>query len=128
MARATVAGAEANYVEVVMADAQATSTIKPDSDPPRFLHQVLWAVATGFVVLVIFGAYGVGKLCGDAENRSIQFYHRCHSALAELPLLGLVIIVLGFVLARVFKQNWIRGVALVLALVPIPISFSLFNV
>jgi hypothetical protein len=39
-----------------------------------------------------------------------------------------VIVVLGFVLARVLKQNWIRGVALVLALVPTPIAYSLFNV
>jgi hypothetical protein len=111
-----------------MANARASSSNSPDSDPPSFLHQVLWAAATGFVVIVVVVAYGVGTLCGDAENRSIQFYHRCHSGLTYLPLAGLVIVVLGFVLARVFKQNWIRGVALVLALAPIPIAYSQFNV
>jgi lysylphosphatidylglycerol synthetase-like protein (DUF2156 family) len=102
------------------------------SRPPRwnkqFFVQLAWILVTvGAGYAVLFGAALV-QLCHTVENRSDRFYARCNSPIQRFPLVGIIVLVVGYVIAHRSGKPWIRGVSLVIAFVPLAITTYLFNV
>jgi hypothetical protein len=87
-----------------------------------------WAACTLLSGGIVWFLLVLAQLCVNAENRSDLFVHRCNSHLPDVPALGFAIIAAGYVLARVLRRPWIRGLGLVLALVPGVVTLSQFGV
>jgi hypothetical protein len=94
----------------------------------RFFVQLAWILVTiGAGYGVLLGA-GLTQLCHTVENRSDRFYARCDSPTQYVPLVGVVILMVGYVIAYRLDKPWIRAVSIVLAFVPFVITNYLFNV
>jgi hypothetical protein len=82
-------------------------------------------------VLAVFGVLAgtaIGGQCHVAENRSVRFYARCDSAIQYLPLTGLLVLVVGYVIAQLADMPWVRVMAILGAFVPLVITFHLFDI
>jgi hypothetical protein len=105
------------------------------SDPSRqprwnrqFFVQLAWILVTALTVCGVLAGAGLTGLCHVAENRSYRFYDRCDSAIQYLPLTGLLVLIVGYVIAHVADMPWVRAMAILGAFVPLLITNHLFAV
>ena len=90
--------------------------------------QLTWILVTVLAVCGVLAGTAIGGLCHVAENRSVRFYTRCDSAIRYLPLTGLLVLVVGYVIAQLADMPWVRVMAILGAFVPLVITFHLFDV
>lgn len=67
-------------------------------------------------------------LCHVVENRSVRFYQRCDSPIQYLPLTGLLVLVVGYVIAHLADMPWVRVMAILGAFIPLYVTLNLFSV
>jgi hypothetical protein len=107
-------------------------TSAPDNNPeqaPRMAATVAWAVATVVVGAVVVVGFWGAQFCHDRENSSNLFVHRCDDTITPyLPLIGLVILAIGYVVARALRKPWLRALSLLLALASEVVTAYLLSV
>ena len=91
------------------------STRRPHSlsDPSRqprwnkqFYVQLAWILVTVLAVCGVLAGTALTGLCHVAENRSDLFYSRCDSPIQYLPLTGLLVLIVGYVIAHLADMPW----------------------
>jgi hypothetical protein len=84
-------------------------------------------VTVGAVCGMVAGTAYTG-LCHIVENRSDRFYSRCDSPIQYLPLRGLLVLIVGYVIAHLANMPWVRAMAILGAFVPLLITNHPFAV
>jgi hypothetical protein len=110
----------------------AAHSLSNPSHQPRwnkqFFVQLAWILVTVLAVCGILVGTALGGLCHVAENRSFLFYSRCDSPIRYLPMTGLLVLIVGYVIAHLADMPWVRAMAILGALVPLLITNHLFAV
>ena len=104
------------------------------SDPPRqprwnrqFFVQLAWLLVTALAVLGVLAGTAYVGACHIVENRSVRFYSRCDSLIQYLPLTGLLVLVVGYVIAHFADMRWVRVMAILGAFVPLLVTLHLLS-